>query len=61
MNAKICYQLREHLDTIPAGFPETESGAEIKILKKFFTPTQKKPVQKLQECEKANPVTLDTN
>ncbi len=38
MSDDIYYKLREHLDTMPAGFPETESGAEIKILKKFFTP-----------------------
>jgi len=37
MNDEVYYKLRKHLDTMPAGFPATESGAEIKILKKFFT------------------------
>jgi electron transport complex protein RnfB len=29
--------LREHLDSLPAGFPATESGVEIRILKRLFT------------------------
>jgi len=29
-------QLAEHLDRIPNGFPETESGVELKILAKFI-------------------------
>lgn len=31
-------QLREFLDGLPTGFPATESGVEISILKKVFTP-----------------------
>ena len=35
---KDSYQrLAEHLDAMPQGFPRTESGVEIKILKKVFT------------------------
>lgn len=30
-------KLREHLDSLPTGFPKTESGVEIKILKKLLT------------------------
>ncbi|HPC04406.1 MAG TPA: 4Fe-4S binding protein [Syntrophales bacterium] len=30
-------RLRKHLDAMPAGFPATESGVEILILKKLFT------------------------
>jgi len=30
-------QLREHLDSLPVGFPKTESGVEIRILKRLFT------------------------
>jgi len=33
-------RLREHLDSFPGGCPETESGVEIKILKKLFTPQE---------------------
>lgn len=40
MNDEIYYKLRAHLNSMPAGFPETDSGAEIKILKKFFTPSE---------------------
>ncbi|MDQ5984537.1 MAG: Ion-translocating oxidoreductase complex subunit B [Syntrophus sp. SKADARSKE-3] len=29
--------LRRHLDALPMGFPKTESGVEIKLLKKLFT------------------------
>lgn len=37
---KIYKQLAEHLDQIPNGFPETESGVELKILTKLFTPEE---------------------
>jgi H+/Na+-translocating ferredoxin:NAD+ oxidoreductase subunit B len=34
-----CYRkLREYLDQFPLGFPETQSGVEIKILERLFTP-----------------------
>jgi Fe-S-cluster-containing hydrogenase component 2 len=33
-------RLREHLDRLPSGFPATESGVEIRILKKLFTPEE---------------------
>src|SRR5512139_2181834 len=33
-------RLREHLDGLPAGFPATESGVELRILKRLFTPDE---------------------
>jgi NAD-dependent dihydropyrimidine dehydrogenase PreA subunit len=30
-------RLQKHLDSMPTGFPKTESGVEIKLLKKLFT------------------------
>ncbi len=30
-------KLRVHLDNTPSGFPETETGVEIRILKQLFT------------------------
>lgn len=32
--------LQKHLDRLPAGFPATDSGVEIRILKKLFTPEE---------------------
>ena len=32
--------LAAHLDQLPAGYPETESGVELRILKRFFTPEE---------------------
>lgn len=32
--------LRAHLDTLPGGYPPTESGVEIRILKRLFTPDE---------------------
>jgi len=32
--------LQQHLDRLPVGFPETESGVEIRILKYLFTPEE---------------------
>ena len=34
--------LQEHLDKMPVGFPATESGVEINLLKTIFTPEQAK-------------------
>jgi len=33
-------RLREHLDTLPAGFPATDSGVELRILKRLFRPDE---------------------
>lgn len=38
MSDEIYQQLRERLDTYSLGFPPTESGVEMKILKKLFSP-----------------------
>ena len=40
MKDNIYKQLARVLDTIPEGFPETESGVELKILEKLFTPVE---------------------
>ena len=38
MAADIYKRLAEHLDNLPGGFPRTESGVEIRILRRLFTP-----------------------
>jgi len=38
MSDEIYHRLAKVLDTLPNGFPSTESGVEIKLLKKIFTP-----------------------
>ena len=40
MNDDIYHKVAGVLDTLPNGFPSTESGVEIKLLKKIFTPEQ---------------------
>ncbi|MBN2155635.1 MAG: 4Fe-4S binding protein [Candidatus Lokiarchaeota archaeon] len=35
---KIYKKLRKHLDSFPVGYPKTESGVELKILKELFNP-----------------------
>lgn len=35
-------KLQEHLDQLPVGYPPTESGVEIRILKHLFTPEEAK-------------------
>jgi len=40
MNDNIYNRLAGVLDTLPNGFPSSESGVEIKLLKKIFTPVQ---------------------
>jgi electron transport complex protein RnfB len=40
-------KLREFLDTLPIGYPKTDSGVEIKLLKRFFTPLEAEIALKL--------------
>ncbi|MHA1476643.1 MAG: DUF362 domain-containing protein [Promethearchaeota archaeon] len=40
-------ELQKHLDNMPVGYPATESGIEIKILKHLFTPEQAQIALKL--------------
>ena len=40
MSDSVYYELREFLDRFPVGFPQTDSGVEIEILKKLFTPQE---------------------
>jgi len=47
MGEDVYTRLREFMDTLPAGFPETPTGVEIKILKKIFTPEQAELTMKL--------------
>ncbi len=40
MGDEAYHKLANVLDTLPNGFPSTDSGIEIKILKKVFTPDE---------------------
>lgn len=40
--------LQERLDELPAGYPPTESGVEIRILRQLFTPEEAKIASKLK-------------
>jgi Na+-translocating ferredoxin:NAD+ oxidoreductase subunit B len=42
MGTDIYERLAEHLDNLPAGFPRTESGVEMRILRRLFTPDDAK-------------------
>ncbi len=39
---KVYRDLQKHLDTLPIGYPSAESGAEIRLLKRLFTPEEAK-------------------
>ncbi|MFP4668029.1 MAG: 4Fe-4S binding protein [Desulfobacterales bacterium] len=40
MAESIYHELRKFLDNFPIGFPETDSGVELEILKKLYTPEE---------------------
>jgi electron transport complex protein RnfB len=40
MTRDLYRQLAEHLDNMPGGFPATESGVELRILRRLFTPEE---------------------
>ena len=47
MTEDVYTRLREFLDNMPGGYPSTESGVELRILKKVFTPEQAEITMKL--------------
>lgn len=49
MSEDVYLRLREFLDAMPGGFPATDSGVEIKILKKLYTPDEAELTMKLKE------------
>jgi NAD-dependent dihydropyrimidine dehydrogenase PreA subunit len=49
MNENVYVRLRKFLDELPGGFPSTESGVEIKILKWLFTPEEARLTLNLTE------------
>jgi electron transport complex protein RnfB len=49
MSDDVYTRLREFMDKLPAGYPETPTGVEIKLLKKMFTPEQAELTVKLTE------------
>src|SRR5512136_2496294 len=40
MRDDVYIKLREFMNTLPAGYPSTPSGVEIRILKKLFSPEE---------------------
>ncbi len=40
MTTEIYRKLARHLDSLPGGFPPTESGVELRILRRLFTPEE---------------------
>lgn len=55
-DAQIYIQLREFMDRLPTGFPETPNGVEIKILRKLFSPEEADLFMKLS----MSPENVDT-
>ncbi|MCZ7669933.1 MAG: hypothetical protein M5U34_23525 [Chloroflexi bacterium] len=40
MNQDVYQKLAHHLDDLPAGYPATDSGVELRILRRLFTPEE---------------------
>ncbi|MHA1689441.1 MAG: 4Fe-4S dicluster-binding protein [Promethearchaeota archaeon] len=47
-NLDVYRKLQKHLDSMPVGYPATESGIEIKILRHLFTPEEAELATKLR-------------
>jgi len=54
-NETIYRELQKHLDKMPIGFPSSEDGSDLKVLKAFFTPEEAKMAMYLN----FNPVSLN--
>ena len=55
MSEDVYVRRREFLDGMPGGYPATDSGVEIKILKKLFSPEDAELVMKLKSDPEAVP------
>jgi Pyruvate/2-oxoacid:ferredoxin oxidoreductase delta subunit len=44
---EVYLRLREFMDTLPGGYPTTESGVEMRILRKLFSPEEAEMVMRL--------------
>lgn len=55
MSEDVYLRLREFLHSLPGGYPETESGVEIEILKKYFTPEEAEMATRLTLIPEAVP------
>ena len=47
-NMQVYRKLQEHLDNLPIGYPPTNSGIEIEILRYLFSPLEAKIASKLK-------------
>ncbi len=57
MSEDLYTKLREYMDNLPGGYPATDTGVEIRILKKLFTPEDAELVMKLeQKAEEASAI-----
>ncbi len=56
MSKDVYGKLREFLDKMPGGYPATETGVEIKILKKLFNPEEAEATMNLTAMPEAVPV-----
>ena len=56
MSKDVYGRLREFLDKMPGGYPTTETGVEIKILKKLFNPEEAETTMNLTAMPEAVPV-----
>ena len=50
MGEDVYLKLREFMNTLPAGYPSTPSGVEIRILKKLFSPEEAEPISCKKNC-----------
>jgi hypothetical protein len=46
MDGKHYRDLAKHLDRLPGGFPPSETGAEIRLLERLFTPDEAGPLRR---------------
>jgi len=56
MSKDVYGKLREFLDKMPGGYPTTETGVEIKILKKLFNPQEAETTMNLTAMPEGVPV-----
>jgi Pyruvate/2-oxoacid:ferredoxin oxidoreductase delta subunit len=66
---QVYHNLQKHMDSLPIGFPATQSGVEIRVLKRFFTPEEaeiathlsinSEPIESIYERVKDTDITLE--
>ena len=61
MSDEVYLKLRDFMDTLPGGYPTTDSGVEVRILEKLFTPEEAEMAMRLSSVPETAEAVVQRN